>query len=131
MVMTDAMVGSRKPCLQMSEDEVDARQLLFGNLGIAAFGDGEVIVATRGEAGITTPVISDDLCAGRNRSLTAAAKRLRATVRDNGEPDTPGIPPALALVERVPGVRWRISTAVATRTLSWTPRPFPRVRPPT
>ena len=102
MLMTDAMVGSRKPCLQISEDEVDDRQILFGNLGIAAFGDGEVIVATRGEAGITTPVISDDLCAGRNRSLNEAAKRLRATVRDNGEPDTTGLPPAFALVELGP-----------------------------
>ena len=102
MLMTDAMVGSRKPCLQISEDEVDDRQMLFGNMGIAAFGDGDVIVATLGEAGISTPVISDDLCAGRNRSLNKAAKRLRATVRDNGEPDTTGVPPALALVELGP-----------------------------
>ena len=102
MLMTDAMMGSRKPGLQISENEVDDRQILFGNLGIAAFGDGEVIVATLGEAGIPTPVISDDLCAGRNRSLNEAAKRLRATVRDNGESDTTGISPALALVELGP-----------------------------
>jgi hypothetical protein len=102
MLLTDAMVGSRKPGLQISEDEVDDRQILFGHLGIAAFGDGEVIVATLGEAGIPTPVISDDFCAGRNRALHEAAKRLRATVRDNGEPDTTGVPPALALVELGP-----------------------------
>ena len=102
MLMTDAMMGSCKPCFQISENEVDDRQILFGNLGSAAFGDGEVIVATLGEAGIPTPVISDDLCAGRNRSLNEAAKRLRATVRDNGEPDTTGVPPALALVELGP-----------------------------
>ncbi len=102
MLMTDAMMGSCKPCLQISENEVDDRQILFGNLGRAAFGDGEVIVATLGEAGIPTPVISDDLCAGRNRSLNEAAKRLRATVRDNGEPYTTGVSPALALVELGP-----------------------------
>lgn len=102
MLMTDAMVGSHKPRLQIGEDEVDDRQILFGNLGIATFGDGEVIVATLGEAGITTPIISDDLCAGRNRSFNEAAKRLRATVRDNGEPDTTGVAPALALIELGP-----------------------------
>ena len=102
MLMTHAMVGSCKPCLQISEDEVNDRQILFGNLGIAAFGDGEVSVATLGEAGITTPVISDDFCAGRNRSLNEAAKRLRATVRDHGKPDTTGVSPALALVELGP-----------------------------
>jgi hypothetical protein len=102
MLMTDAMVGSHKPCLQISEDEVDDRQILFGNLGIATGGDGEVIVATLGEASITTPVISDDFCAGPNRSLNEVAKRLRATVRDNGEPDTTGVSPTLALVELGP-----------------------------
>ena len=102
MLMPDAMVGSRQPCLQISEDEVDDRQILVGNLGSAAFGDGEVIVATFGEAGIPTPVISDDWCAGRNRSLHEAAKRLRATVRDNGEPDTTSVSPTLARVELGP-----------------------------
>ena len=76
--------------------------LLFDNLWIAAFGDGEVIVATLGEAGISTPVISDDLCAWHNRSLNEDAKQLRVTVRDNGEPDTTGLPPAFALVELGP-----------------------------
>jgi hypothetical protein len=102
MLVTDAMVGSHQPCLQISEDEVDDRQILFGNLGIAAFGDGKVSVATLGEVGIPTPVISDDCCAGCNRSLNEAAKRLRATVRDNREPDTTGVPPALALVKLGP-----------------------------
>ena len=96
MLMTDAMVGSHKPCLQISEDEVDDRQILFGNLGIATGGDGEVIVATLGEASITTPVISDDFCAGPNRSLNEVAKRLRATVRDNGEPNTTGVSPTVS-----------------------------------
>ena len=66
--MTDAMMGSRKPCLQISENEVDDRQILFGNLGIAAFGDGEVIVATLGEAGIPTPVIRDDFVESKKKN---------------------------------------------------------------
>ena len=74
----------------------------FGNLGIATGGDGEVIVATLGEASLTTPVISDDFCAGPNRSLNEVAKRLRATGRANGEPDTTGVSPTLALVELGP-----------------------------
>src|SRR5713101_738652 len=102
MLMTDAMVSSHQPSLQIRVDEVDDREILFGNLGITTFGDGEMIVATLGKAGVTTPVISDNLCAERNRSLNEAAKRLRATVSDNGEPDTTGVPPALALVELRP-----------------------------
>jgi len=99
MLMTDTMVDAVEPSLQVSEDEVDDRQILFGNLRVAALGDGEVVVAPFGEAGVTIPVISDDHCSGRNRSLNESAKRLCATVRHNGEPDTTGVPPALSLVE--------------------------------
>ena len=89
MLMTNTMVGFRELGLRINEDEVDNQQIILGHLGIAAFGNGEVIVATLGEAGIpTTPFISNDFCAWRNRSLHKAAKRLRATIRDNGEPDT-------------------------------------------
>ena len=93
------MVRSHQPGFQIRENEVNDRPILFGNLGIAAFGDCEVIVSTLGEAGITTPVISHDLCARRNRSLNEAATRLSATIRYNGEPNTTGVPPTLALVE--------------------------------
>ena len=48
MLMTDAMVDAVEPSLQVSEDEVDDRQILFGNLLVTALGDGEVIVAPLG-----------------------------------------------------------------------------------
>ena len=99
MLMTDAMVDAVEPSLQVGEDEVDDRQILFGNLRVAALGDGEVIVAPLAEAGVTIPVVRDDRCAGRNRSLNETAKRLCASVRHDGEPDTTGVAPALALVE--------------------------------
>ena len=102
MLMTDAMVSSHQPSLQISEDEVDDRHIRFGNLVIATFGDGDMIVTTFGETVITTPVVSDDLCVGHNRSLNEAAKGLRATIRHNGESDTTGIAPALAFVELGP-----------------------------
>ncbi len=35
-LITDTMVGPRQPDIQVSEDAVDARQILVGNLGIAA-----------------------------------------------------------------------------------------------
>jgi len=97
--MTDTMVSSHQPGLQICEDEVNDRQILVGDLGIAAFGYSKVVVASFGEASVTTPVIGDNLCAGRNRALNEAAKRLCATVRHNGEPDTTGVPPTLAFVE--------------------------------
>ncbi len=99
MLMTDAMVGPHKPGLKISEYEVDDRQIFFGDLMIATLGDGEVEVATFDEAGITAPVIRDYFCAWLNRSLNEAAKRLCATVRDNGESHTTGVSAALALIE--------------------------------
>ena len=48
--MTDAMVSSHQPGLQICEDEVNDRQILVGDLGIAAFGYSKVIVASFGEA---------------------------------------------------------------------------------
>ena len=48
MFMTDAMVGSHQPGLQISEDEVDDRQILFGNPRVTALGDGEVLCTRAG-----------------------------------------------------------------------------------
>jgi hypothetical protein len=97
--MADTMVRSHQPRLQISKDEVNNRQILVGDLRIAASGDSKVVVSSFGEVSVATPVISDNLCAGHNRTLNEAAKRLCATVRDNGETNTTGIPPTFAFVE--------------------------------
>ena len=99
MLMTDAVMSPRQPSLQVREDEVDDRQILFGNLRVTALGDGEVLIPALGEIGVAGPVVGNNHCAGHNRSINEATKRLRATVRHDGEPDSARIPTAFALVE--------------------------------
>ena len=99
MLMTDAVMSPHQPSLQVREDEVDDRQILVGNPRVTALGDGEVLVPALGEIGVAGPVVGNDHGVWRNRSLNEAAKRLRATVRHDGEPDSPRIPCAFALVE--------------------------------
>ena len=41
----DAVMDAVEPGLQIAEDEVDDRQKLLGDLGVAAFGDGVVVIA--------------------------------------------------------------------------------------
>ena len=100
---------------------MDDWQILLGDLRIAPFSDGEVFVAALGKAGVAAPVVG-------NGALHEAAERLRAAVRHDGEPNRSAQPPPFRLSSLVPGLRWRTSTALATRTLSWTPRPLPRDR---
>ena len=99
MLMTDAVMSPHQPSLQIREDEVDDRQILVGNPRVTALGDGEVLVPALSEIGVAGPVVGNDHGVWRNRSLNEAAKRLRATVRHDGEPDSPRIPFAFALVE--------------------------------
>src|SRR6516165_1739642 len=116
-------MGAVQPRFQVCEDEMDDWQILLSDLRIAAFRDGKVFVAALAEPGVAAPVVGDERRARHNGTLDEAAERLRASVWHDGESNTPGI--------AVPGSRWRTSTALTTRTLSWTPRPLPRVRPPT
>lgn len=99
MLVTYPMVDAVKPSLQISEGCVDNRQKLFGNLRVAALGDGDVPIPSVGEIVVTFPVISNNTCVWLNRLLNEAAKRLRAPVWYNGETDAPCVPPALPLVE--------------------------------
>ena len=99
MLITDTMVDAVKPSLQIGEGCVDNRQKLFGNLRVAALGDGCVPIPSVGEVVVTFPVISNNKCVWHNRLLNEAAKRFRAPVGHNGEPYAPGVTPALPLVE--------------------------------
>ena len=91
------MMNPAQPGLEVREDEMNDRHELFGNLRIAALGDGKVLVPTVFEVVITTPVIGNNQCAWLNRFLNETAKRLRASVRRNGEPDPSGVPTVPAL----------------------------------
>jgi len=97
MLMTNTVMNPSQPSFKVREHKMDNRQILFGNLRIAALGDGKVLVPTVFEVVITIPVIGNNQCAWLNRLLNEAAKRLRAPVRRNGEPDTSGVPSAPAL----------------------------------
>ncbi len=132
MLMTITVMNPSRPRFKIRKHKMDNQQILFGNLWIAALGDSKVFVPKVFEVVITTSVISNNQCAWHNRFLNEAAKRLRASVRRNGEPDTSGVPsaPALLMVF-APGLLCRTSSVPVTRTLSWTPRPLPHVRPST
>jgi hypothetical protein len=117
MLRANAVMNATQPSLQIGEDEMDDRQILFGGLRIAEFRNREMFVAATGEADITGPVVSNDDCPWRNGFLNEAAKRSCATIRHNSEPNAASRP-LLRVSSLVPGLRWRTSTAVATRILS-------------
>jgi hypothetical protein len=118
-------MGADQPGFQVGEDQMDDWQILLGHLRIAPFSDGDVFVATLGKAGVAAPVVGDERRARHNGALDEAAERLRAAVRHDGEPNPPGIATTL------PPIEFGARLALATRTLSCTPRPLPRVWPPT
>jgi hypothetical protein len=53
MLVADAMMDAGQARFQVGEDEMDD----LGHLRIAAFGHGEMLVATLAEAGVAGPVI--------------------------------------------------------------------------
>ena len=116
MLVAHAVMNAAQPRLQVGEGEMNDRQILLDDLGVASLGDGEVFVAPLGEAGVTGPIVGDDWGAHSNGALDKTAERFRAAVWRNSEPDTSGVTTALPLV--VPGLRCRTSTAPATRSLS-------------
>ena len=61
MLRADTIVDAAEPGLQVAEDEVDDRQELFGDLGIAAFGDGMVIEASYESPGLKGIVIPESV----------------------------------------------------------------------
>ena len=103
MLGADSVMGAVEPGFQVTEDEVDNRQELFCDLGVAAFGNGVMIVAELSEATITAPVIADDQCARHDRALDEPAQRVGATVGHDGQPDPPGVTTMLALILRGAG----------------------------
>jgi len=84
MLITSTVMNPSQPRFKVREHEMDNRQILFGNLWIAALGDGKVFVPKIFGVVITSPVIGNNQCAWLNRLLNEAAKRIRAPVRRNG-----------------------------------------------
>ena len=72
MLCVHAMVDAIEPVLQVAEDEVDDPHELFGHLGVAAFGNGVVIIAACPLAAIATPIVGDDQRPRHNGALDEA-----------------------------------------------------------
>ena len=89
-----------EPRFQIGEDEMDDRQIVLGNLWVAALGNGKVFIPALAEAGISTPIVSDGQRPRSNGALHEPTKRVGAPIGYYGEPDTPGIASVLSLVLR-------------------------------
>jgi len=79
---------------------MDDGQKVFGNLRIAALGDGVMVIAALPQAGVATPIVRNRQRSRRDGALDKSAKRLGATVGRDSEPDTPGIASVLSRVLR-------------------------------
>ena len=116
--MTNTVMNPSQPRFKVQEHEMDNRQILFGNLWIAALGDVkvfvpkvfEVVITPQSSVIISVPGLTDfstkpqsdfALRSGATASLTRQAYR-----------------PPLRLMVFAPGLRCRTSTAPVTRTLS-------------
>ena len=50
MLMADTVMGADEPCFQIGEDEMDDRQIVFGNLWVATLGNGKVFIPALAKA---------------------------------------------------------------------------------
>ena len=82
---------------------MDHRHEFFSDLGVAAFGNGVMIVTQLSEIAITAPVIADDQCARHDSTLDKPAQCIGATVGSDGQSDSSGVPTILALILRGAG----------------------------
>src|SRR5665213_3461328 len=60
MLRAHAVVDAVEPGLQIGEDEMDHRHELFGDFGIAAFGNRMMVVAPLTQADVAAPIVGDD-----------------------------------------------------------------------
>ena len=100
MLMADTVMDADEPRFQIGEDEMDDRQIVLGNLWVAALGNGKVFIPALAEAGISTPIVSDGQRPRSNGALHEPTKQVGAPIGYYGEPDTPGIASVLSLVLR-------------------------------
>src|SRR5208337_3030405 len=103
MLGANTVMDTVEPGFQVREDEVDHRHELLGYLGIAAFGDGVMVVAPFAEAGIAAPVVSDGQRSRHDSALDEPTQRASAAVSHDSKPDAPGVAAILSLVLRGAG----------------------------
>ena len=87
----DAMVNAIEPGLQVAEDKVDERQVLFRNVGIAALRDLREPVALLCELDVARPVVGRDVRTWLHRVNHEALKRFRRAVRSDVQTQAPSV----------------------------------------
>ena len=133
MLMADTVMDADEPRFQIGEDEMDDRQIVLGNLWVAA---------TRQRAGVFIPALAEAGISHSNRASdgqrpseqrrSSTNPQSESALRSGsyGEPDTPGIASVLSLVLRGSPVSDDEPRRHKRREpCEWTPRPSPRVRP--
>jgi hypothetical protein len=75
----DPVMNAVEPGLEVGKHEMNQGQILFGDLRLVALRDGEVVVASLGEAGVAPPCVRDDHRALLYGVVHEAAKSLRRT----------------------------------------------------
>lgn len=91
MLRADAVMSAAEPGLQVREDEMDDRQKLFGDVRVAAFGDGVMVVAALPQAGVGAPIVCHRERSRRDGAFDEAAELFGAPVGHDSKPDTPGV----------------------------------------
>ena len=94
------MMDTAQPSFEVREYEMNNGHELFGNLRIAPFGDGRMVIAMFGESSVAAPIISDDSGTRRHDALDEATECIGTPVRYHCKPDTSGIATVPAVIER-------------------------------
>ena len=86
MLRAHAVVNAVEPSLQITEDEVDDRHELLGQLGVAAFGNGVMVISLLPQATVAAPVVGDDQRPRHNGALDESPQGTGAAVGSDGDP---------------------------------------------
>ena len=100
MLRADPVMDTDQPRLEIGEDEMDDGQDRLGHFGIAAFGNGVVIVAALAQAGATALIVRDDRRPRSDGANEKSTRRFGASVRGDRQPNAPRMAPILSLVLR-------------------------------
>lgn len=92
------MMDAAQPGFEIGEHEVDDGQEGFGDLHLAPFRDSGVQIVALGKADVAVPVVGDNGGAWHHGAFDETAQRFGASIRHQGESNTPGVPPGLPLV---------------------------------
>jgi len=99
VLRADAMMDAAQPSFEVGKYEMNDGHELFGNLRIAPFRDGHVVIAVLGESSVAAPIICDDSGAWCHDAFHEAAECIGAPVRHQGKPDASGVAATPSRVE--------------------------------